>query len=62
MSLLTKHETFSNFTSPVPLELMRWQQFTLLARTSSLNLSLLLLSLTLGRRLILVMSPTSSVI
>ena len=27
MSLLVKHETFSNFLSPVPLELPRWQNF-----------------------------------
>ena len=27
MSFLVKHETFSNFLSPVPLELPRWQNF-----------------------------------
>jgi len=27
ISLLVKHETFSNFFSPVPLELPRWKNF-----------------------------------
>ena len=30
LTILTKHETFSNFLSPVPLELPRWQSFMVL--------------------------------
>ena len=43
--MLTKHETFSNFLSPIALELPRWQSFLVLV---TMAMSLLIVDVWCG--------------